>query len=123
MNEEVRARRARRAEFLVRLYTHAGSDVRVFVDALEIGEALGAGPDEMRRILAYHEELGHIRVDDYRAGLVRLTAGGVDRAETWLLDGSVRAEPGSAGPVERPGPLEQTADPDGPTTVGAPRGS
>lgn len=81
MNEEISARRARRADFLARVYTRAGSDVRVFVDGFEIAEAMGMGHEEAMRIIAYFVDQGRLCVDEHRSGLVRLTAAGVDHAE------------------------------------------
>ncbi|MCI0435404.1 MAG: hypothetical protein L0271_17435 [Gemmatimonadetes bacterium] len=84
MNEEISARRARRLDFLTRIYTRTGSDVRVFVDAFEIGEAMGLGREETTRIVAYFEDHGTLKVDDYTSGMVRLTAAGVDHAESGI---------------------------------------
>ena len=41
----------------------------------------GIEPGELERIVAYLEDRQWIAVDDYRAGIVRLTADGVDRVE------------------------------------------
>ena len=52
-----------------------------FVSASEIAAALGIGGPELARMLAYLEERQWIAVDDHRAGIVRITAAGVDRVE------------------------------------------
>ncbi|MGQ0813837.1 MAG: hypothetical protein ACT4O1_05170 [Gemmatimonadota bacterium] len=80
--ERVKTRRERRQQFLRTLYDEIDGSVSEFVDGLEIGARVGADPDETRRIIAYLEEKGQIKVDDHKAGIVRITAAGVDAVET-----------------------------------------
>jgi predicted transcriptional regulator len=42
-------------------------------------------PEETRKILAYLEEKGYVLVDDHRAGVVRITAEGIDAVELGKL--------------------------------------
>ena len=74
-------RRGRRQAFLEALYRQTDGHVAEFVAAHEIADGLGIAEGELRRILAYLEERQWIAVDDHRAGIVRLTADGVDRVE------------------------------------------
>jgi hypothetical protein len=81
MSEKLRKRREHRRELLRRIYEAADGSVSEFVDAHEIGRALGLEDAESRRIFEYLEEKGWLLVDDHRAGIVRLTAAGVDAVE------------------------------------------
>jgi Mn-dependent DtxR family transcriptional regulator len=81
MSEAMRRRRELRREFLLRLYEHVDGSVSEFVAAADIGTALGMDAAESRRIFEYLEEKGFVLVDDYQAGIVRLTAAGVDEVE------------------------------------------
>jgi Mn-dependent DtxR family transcriptional regulator len=74
-------RREHRREFLRRLYEQVDGGVSEFVAAHEIGAALGIDDGETRKIFEYLEEKGYVRVDDHRAGIIRLTAAGVDEVE------------------------------------------
>jgi DNA-binding IclR family transcriptional regulator len=74
-------RRELRRDFLRRLYQRVDSSVSEFVTAAEIGASLGIDEAETRRIFEYLEEKGFVRVDDHRAGVLRLTAAGVDEVE------------------------------------------
>ncbi len=74
-------RRRRRQTFLEALYRQTDGHVAEFVSAPELAAQLGIGEAELARIVAYLEERRWIAVDDHRAGIVRLTADGVDQAE------------------------------------------
>jgi hypothetical protein len=80
--DRIKARRERRQLFLRTLYEEIDGSVSEFVDGLEIAHRLGADAEEGRRIIAYLEEKGLIKVDDHKTGIVRITAGGVDAVET-----------------------------------------
>lgn len=80
--ERIRVRRERRQQFLAVLYEKNDGSVSEFVDGLEIAAGLGADVEEGRRIIAYFEEKGLLKVDDHKAGIVRLTADGVDAVES-----------------------------------------
>jgi hypothetical protein len=79
--DRIRARRARRQQFLRMLYEEIDGSVNDFVDGLELGARVAADEDEARRLIAYLEEKGLIKVDDHKAGIIRLTADGVDAVE------------------------------------------
>lgn len=64
------------------LYEEIDGSVNEFVDGLDIATRLGADPEEGRRIIAYLEEKGLLKVDDHKAGIIRITADGVDAVET-----------------------------------------
>ena len=74
-------RRRRRQVFLQALYRQTDGHVAEFVAAQELAAELRIGEAELARILAYLEERQWIAVDDHRAGIVRLTADGVDQVE------------------------------------------
>ncbi len=74
-------RRQRRHAFLAALYARTDGHVAEFVSAPELAAELGVQPEELERIIAYLEERQWIAVDDHRAGIVRITAAGVDRVE------------------------------------------
>ncbi len=74
-------RRRRRLAFLQALYRQTDGHVAEFVSAPEIAAELGIEEAELARTLAYLEERQWIAVDDHRAGIVRLTADGVDQVE------------------------------------------
>ena len=80
--DRIKTRRERRREFLRTLYEEIDGSVNEFVDGLEIGMRLGADEAEARRIIAYFEEKGLLKVDDHKTGIIRLTADGVDAVET-----------------------------------------
>lgn len=84
MNERIRARRELRLQFLERLYLLVDGSVSEFVHAFDIGIELGLEPAETRRIFEYFEEKGHVKVDDHREGIIRITASGIDEVETKL---------------------------------------
>ncbi|HEX6135262.1 MAG TPA: hypothetical protein VFZ24_14935 [Longimicrobiales bacterium] len=74
-------RRELRREFLKRLYLAVDGSISEFVSAHELGAELGIDAAESRRIFEYLEEKGLVLVDDHRAGIIRLTAAGVDEVE------------------------------------------
>lgn len=80
--EIVKARRARRQAFLRLLYEKTDGSVSEFVDGYAIAKEVGADDAEGKRIVAYLEEKGLLKVDDHKTGIVRITAGGVDAIET-----------------------------------------
>ncbi len=75
-------RRRRRQAFLEALYHQTDGHVAEFVSARDIAAALAIPEEELARIMAYLEERHWIAVDDHRAGIVRLTALGLDQVET-----------------------------------------
>lgn len=79
--EAIKQRRQRREDFMIRLYEAVDGNVSEFVQGFELAEVLGADAEEGRRILAYLEEKGLIKVDDHRNGVIRITAAGVDFVE------------------------------------------
>lgn len=82
MDEDViKARRARRQEFLRLLYKKTDGSVSEFLDGYAIAAAVGADQEEAKRIVAYFEEKGLLKVDDHKTGIVRITADGVDAVE------------------------------------------
>ena len=82
---EIRQRRQQRADFMNRLYQAVDGNVGEFVQGIELAADLPASAEEARRIIAYLEEKGWIKVDDHRNGVVRITAAGVDAVETTTL--------------------------------------
>lgn len=77
----IKQRRQRRQDFMIRLYEAADGNVAEFVQGFDLAAELGADAEEARRIIAYLEEKGLIKVDDHRNGVVRITASGVDEVE------------------------------------------
>ena len=82
MTESIQQRRERRHEFLLQLYMRVGGSISEFVPAYELGAELGIEESEVRKIFEYLEEKKFVLVDDHRAGIVRLTAAGVDEVES-----------------------------------------
>ena len=80
--DQIQTRRRRRADFLRALYLDVNASVSEFVDGLALGARVGADAEETRRIIAYFEEKGVIRVDDHQSGVIRITVAGVDLVET-----------------------------------------
>ncbi len=74
-------RRRRRHVFLEALYARTDGHVAEFASAPDVAAELGIEAAELERIVAYLEERQWIAVDDHRAGIVRITAEGVDRVE------------------------------------------
>ncbi len=74
-------RRRRRHAFLEALYARTDGHVAEFAPAPELAAELGIEARELERIIAYLEERQWIVVDDHRAGIIRITAEGVDRVE------------------------------------------
>jgi DNA-binding MarR family transcriptional regulator len=88
MNERIAERRRQREEFLARLYHEVDASVTLFVSAFDLADELGLDREEAARVVAYFEEKGLLKVDDHRAGVLRLTAAGVDEVEQRLLGDS-----------------------------------
>jgi hypothetical protein len=82
MSESIQRRREHRRAFLRLLYEEADGSVSEFVSAFDIGATLGIDDTESRKIFEYLEEKGYVMVDDHRAGIVRITAAGVDEVES-----------------------------------------
>lgn len=82
MSESIQKRRERRREFLRQLYVRVDGSVSEFVNAYELGAELAIEEPEVRKIFEYLEEKQLVLVDDHRAGIVRLTAAGVDEVES-----------------------------------------
>jgi hypothetical protein len=81
-HDQLKARRQRRQDFLKTLYEAVDSDVNEFVDGYEIAAQVGADMAEAKRIIAYFEEKELLMVDDHKAGIIRITAAGVDVIES-----------------------------------------
>lgn len=81
----MKERRQRREAFLRKLYEDVDGSVTDFVDGFAIAADLGAEPAEAKRIITYFEEKQLLKVDDHKAGIVRLTATGVDVVEEDVL--------------------------------------
>ena len=79
--EVIRRRRQHRQDLLLRLYEAVDGNVSEFVQGFDLAAELGADAEEGRRIIAYLEEKGLIKVDDHRNGVIRITAAGVDEVE------------------------------------------
>ena len=79
--EDFRKRREARSILLRSIYDTAEGSVTEFVSAWDLAAAQGVEPAEASRIVAYLEEKGYLLVDDHRAGVVRITANGVDAVE------------------------------------------
>jgi hypothetical protein len=75
-------RQRNRHALLDSLYESAEADVRAFVPAFDIGSELGMDAAETGRALAYLEEKGLVMVDDFKTGIVRVTATGIDVVES-----------------------------------------
>ena len=82
--EIIRQRRQRRTEFMRRLYQEVDGSVAEFVQGFDLAAELGADASEARRMIAYLEEKGWIKVDDHRNGVLRITAAGVDEVESTI---------------------------------------
>ena len=82
MNDPIQQRRERRRDFLHQLYLRVDGSISEFVPAYELGAELGIEEAEVRKIFEYLEEKKLVMVDDHRAGIVRLTAAGVDEVES-----------------------------------------
>lgn len=80
--KELHERRRRRMEFLHALYEEVNADVNEFVDGYAIATRVGADQAEAKRIIAYLEEKGAVKVDDHKAGIIRITADGIDVVES-----------------------------------------
>jgi hypothetical protein len=82
MADSIQIRREQRREFLKQLYLRVDGSVSEFVAAYDLAAGLGIDEAEARKILEYFEEKAFVMVDDYRAGIVRITAAGVDAVES-----------------------------------------
>lgn len=82
MSESMQRRREQRREFLRLLYEETDGSVSEFVSAYDIGAVLGIDDTETRKMFEYLEEKGFVMVDDHRAGIIRITAAGVDEVES-----------------------------------------
>ena len=82
MTDSIQIRREQRREFLKQLYLRVDGSVSEFVAAYDLAAGLGIDEAEARKILEYFEEKAFVMVDDYRAGIVRITAAGVDAVES-----------------------------------------
>jgi hypothetical protein len=78
---EKESRQTNRRALLEALYASTEADVRMFVAAFELGSELRMDPVETGRALAYLEEKGLVLVDDYKSGMTRITAAGIDAVE------------------------------------------
>ena len=83
--DDFRKRREARSILLRGIYDTADGSVTEFVAAWDLAVAQGVDPAEAARIVAYLEEKGYLLVDDHRAGVVRITANGVDAVELGTL--------------------------------------
>ncbi|MEO5510187.1 MAG: hypothetical protein ABIV28_05130 [Longimicrobiales bacterium] len=81
MNEDMRLRRDRRSVLLRSVYETADASVTEFVSAYDLASSQDVPAAEARKIIAYLEEKGYLLVDDHRAGVVRITASGIDAVE------------------------------------------
>jgi hypothetical protein len=81
MSEGIRRRRELRQEFIRRLYERVDGSVSEFVNAWELGRDMRMDDAETLKICEYFEEKGLVMVDDHRAGIIRITAAGVDAVE------------------------------------------
>lgn len=84
-NEAMKLRRERRAQLLRGIYDAAGGSVTEFVSAHDLATAQQLPDDETRKAISYLEEKGYLLVDDHRAGVVRITAEGIDAVELGKL--------------------------------------
>ena len=82
MHPEMARRRQNRTAFLVRLYELVDASVSTFVSAHDIAQPLGISAEEVARIIEYLEEKRLIYIDDYKLGMIRITAEGIDHVET-----------------------------------------
>jgi hypothetical protein len=87
MSDEMRARRERRSALLRGVYDAADASVTEFVSVHELATTQHVAPEEARKIVAYLEEKGYLLVDDHRAGIVRITAEGIDAVELGRMEG------------------------------------
>jgi hypothetical protein len=85
MSDEMRARRERRSTLLRSIYDAADGSVTEFIQAYDLADAQHTAPEEARKIVSYLEEKGYLLVDDHRAGIVRISAEGIDAVELGKL--------------------------------------
>jgi Mn-dependent DtxR family transcriptional regulator len=86
MDDGIAERRRRRTALLIRMYHEVDGSVARFISGFELAHTLGLERDEAEKAIAYLEEKGLLKVDDHRAGVLRLTAAGVDEAERRILE-------------------------------------
>jgi predicted transcriptional regulator len=86
MSDDMRVRRQQRADLLKRVYQTADASVTEFVSAYDLAAETNVSQEEARKIVAYLEEKGFLLVDDHRAGVVRITAEGIDAVELGRLE-------------------------------------
>ena len=82
MDELIQRRRELRRRFMAELYRRTDAGVAEFVSAAEVAGELGLDAAEQRRFLEYFHEKGWVWVDDFREGVVRITAAGIDAVES-----------------------------------------
>ncbi len=85
MHHDIQLRRERRSTLLRTIYETVDGSVTEFVSAYDLAESLTIEPEEARKIIAYLEEKKYLLVDDHRAGVVRITASGIDAVELGAL--------------------------------------
>ncbi len=85
MNHDTQLRRERRSSLLRTIYETVDGSVTEFVSAYDLADTLAIDPEEARKIIAYLEEKKYLLVDDHRAGVVRITAAGIDAVELGTL--------------------------------------
>ncbi|MGH7466825.1 MAG: hypothetical protein ACRENP_02460 [Longimicrobiales bacterium] len=71
---------------MIRLYESVDAGVSQFVSAFEIGETLAITAADCARIIEYLQEKQYIHIDDFKQGMIRITAAGIDYVES--LSGS-----------------------------------
>lgn len=81
MRDEIVRRQAQRRAFMRRLYARTEANVNEFVHAAELTDGLDITPAEIPAMISYLEEKEWIMVDDHRAGVLRITALGIDHVE------------------------------------------
>lgn len=82
MDDQIQRRRDLRRRFMLELYQRTEAGVAEFVSGQDVGHALELDPAELRRFLEYFHEKGWVWVDDFREGVVRITAAGIDAVES-----------------------------------------
>ena len=90
MDDVIAERRRRRGALLERIYLEVDGSVTRFVQVFELADPVGLDRGEAEKAVAYLEEKGLVKVDDHRAGILRLTAAGVDEAERRIVEGHGR---------------------------------
>lgn len=83
--ERIRARRAQRWSFLVRLYEAAEDEGAPYVDGFELAADLGLDRAAAERIARYLEDHGYVKNTSGNDLVLRITARGIDYVERRLL--------------------------------------